>query len=81
MNTRSAIFTLGALFLLPCTFTTAEESTDPLSPGKVIEVTKELHDRFKHKDDFYKKAANAGGIWVFSSEKGVQVKKKHSLQD
>ena len=69
MNQRSTILTSGILFLSLGTFSAAEESTDPLSPGKVIEVTKELHDRFKHKNDFYKKAVNAGGIWIFSSEK------------
>jgi len=58
-----------AVLLCICSLSAAADPGDPESPAKVIPVTKELRERYKHKNDFYKKSVDAGGIWIMSSEK------------
>ncbi len=77
MANHGAGYSAGILALLGfCTLVAAADglnvpadSADPQSPAKVVAVSQALHQRFKHADGFYKKAVDAGGIWIMSSQK------------
>lgn len=70
MNNRPAARHAGTLVLLGlCTLAPASDPGDPLGPAQVVAVDQALRQRFKHLDPFYKKAVDAGGLWILSSER------------